>query len=99
MLKDDRFAVFVVGEVRSKQGVYRNFVSDTISAFIEAGMVYYNEMILVNQIGSLAMRASNQFNHSRKIGKHHQNVLVFYKGDTNAIGSNYPELDLSDCEI
>ncbi|MEG2856807.1 SAM-dependent methyltransferase [Bacteroides sp.] len=99
MLKDDRFAVFVVGEVRSKQGVYRNFVSDTISAFIEAGMVYYNEMILVNQIGSLAMRASNQFNHSRKIGKHHQNVLVFYKGDTNAIGSNYPELDLSECEI
>lgn len=99
MLKDDRFAVFVVGEVRSKQGIYRNFVSDTISAFIETGMAYYNEMILVNQIGSLAMRASNQFNHSRKIGKHHQNVLVFYKGDPKNIATNYPELDLSECEI
>lgn len=98
MLKDNRFAVFVVGEVRDKNGVYRNFVPDTIKAFHEAGLSYYNEMILVNQIGSLAMRVSNQFNNSRKIGKHHQNVLVFYKGDVKAIKNNYPALDLSYCD-
>lgn len=98
MLKENRFAVFVVGEVRDKNGVYRSFVPDTIKAFQEAGLSYYNEMILVNQIGSLAMRVSNQFNNSRKIGKHHQNVLVFYKGDVKRIKDNYPALDLSYCD-
>lgn len=99
MLKENRFAVFVVGEVRNKNGVYRSFVPDTIKAFQDAGLSYYNEMILVNQIGSLAMRVSNQFNNSRKIGKHHQNVLVFYKGDTKKIKDNYPALDLSYCDV
>lgn len=98
MLKENRFAVFVVGEMRDKNGVYRSFVPDTIKAFQEAGLSYYNEMILVNQIGSLAMRVSNQFNNSRKIGKHHQNVLVFYKGDVKRIRDNYPALDLSYCD-
>jgi len=99
MLKPDRFAVFVVGEVRDKNGIYRNFVGHTIYAFLEAGLQYYNEMILVNMIGSLAMRAGKQFNVSRKIGKQHQNVLVFYKGDPKNIRNNFPELDLSQLEI
>ncbi|MDR0835871.1 MAG: hypothetical protein LBN11_04735, partial [Tannerella sp.] len=96
MLNDNRFAVFVVSEVRNKNGEYRNFVSDKIKAFQKEGLAYYNEMILVNQIGSLAMRVSNQFNKSRKIGRHHQNVLVFYKGDVSKIKENYPALDFSD---
>lgn len=96
MLKENRFAVFVVGEVRNKKGVYHNFVSDTIEAFQNSGLHYYNEMILVNVIGSLAMRAGKQFNNSRKIGKQHQNVLVFYKGDPGKIRENFPELDFSD---
>lgn len=94
-LKNDRFAVFVVGDVRDKKGLYRNFVSDTISCFISAGLNLYNEMILVNAVGSLPIRAGKQFNASRKIGKTHQNVLVFYKGDPKKIKDNYPELDLS----
>lgn len=95
LLKENRFAIFVVGEVRDKNGVYHSFVPDTIAAFQEAGLHYYNEMILVNAICSLAMRAGKQFNNSRKIGKHHQNVLVFYKGDVKRIKDFYPELDLS----
>lgn len=81
MLKQDRFACFVVGEVRGKNGVYRNFVGDTIQAFIDAGASYYNEAILVTNIGSLAIRAAEGFTKSRKLGKTHQNVLVFVKGD------------------
>lgn len=99
MLKPDRFACFVVGEVRDKSGIYYNFVGDTINAFIDAGLQYYNEMILVNQIGSLAMRAGKQFNVSRKVGKQHQNMLVFYKGDTKNIRRNFPELDLSHIQL
>jgi hypothetical protein len=95
MLKQDRFAVFVVGDVRDKKGFYQNFVSDTIKAFIDCGVILYNEMILVNAVGSLAIRAGRQFSAGRKVGKQHQNVLVFYKGNPKNIKANYPELDLS----
>ena len=95
LLKEDRFAVFVVCDVRDKKGFYQNFVSDTIQAFIDSGVLLYNEMILVNMIGNLAMRAGKYFNGGRKIGKQHQNVLVFYKGNPKNIKANYPELDLS----
>lgn len=81
-LNDDRFACFVVGEVRDKKtGKYKNFVPDTINAFIKAGADYYNEAILVTAIGSLPIRAGRQFNAGRKLGKTHQNVLVFVKGN------------------
>jgi len=81
-LKDDRFAVWVISEVRDKKtGIYKNFVADTIEAFEDAGMSYYNEIILVNAVGNAAMRAEKFFNTSRKLARVHQNVLVFVKGD------------------
>jgi len=80
-LKDDRFACFVVGEVRDKNGAYRNFVGDTVAAFVDAGVDYYNEIILLTAVGSLPIRAGRQFKASRKVGKTHQNVLLFVKGD------------------
>ena len=95
MLKEDRFAVFVVGDVRDKKGFYQNLVSDTIMAFWNCGVILYNEMILVNCVGTLAIRAARPFNSGRKVGKQHQNVLVFYKGNPKNIKKNYPELDLS----
>jgi DNA modification methylase len=95
-LKDDRFACFVVGDVRDKKGFYYNFVSDTIQAFKDAGMELYNEIILVNVVGSLAIRVRRQFNGGRKVGKMHQNVLVFYKGDPKKIKGNFPELNLGE---
>ena len=81
MLKRDRFACIVVGDVRDKKGLYRNFVSDTISAFQDCGLMLYNEAILVTAVGSLPIRAGKQFSSGRKLGKTHQNVLVFVKGD------------------
>lgn len=79
-LRDNRFAVFVVGDVRDRKGFYRNFVGDTIAAFEAAGLRYYNEAIFITPTGSLAMRAGNMFRASRKLGKAHQNVLIFSKG-------------------
>lgn len=81
LLAPDRFACFVVGDIRDKRGFYRNFVSDTITAFEEAGALLYNEAILVTQLGSLPIRVGKQFESGRKLGKTHQNVLVFCKGD------------------
>ena len=94
-LKEDRFAVFVVGDIRDKKGFYQKFVSDTIMAFWNCGVILYNEMILVNPPGAKAITAGIGFNNSRKISKNHQNVLVFYKGNPKNIKANYPELDLS----
>jgi len=85
-LRDNRFAVFVVGDVRDKGGFYRNFVADTIQAFEDAGLRFYNEAILVTPTGSLAMRAGKMFRTARKLGKGHQNVLVFAKGKPEAQG-------------
>lgn len=81
LLKENRFAVFVVSEFRDKSGFYRNFISDTISAFTEAGANYYNEAVLVNHIQGTAIRVGKSFSTTRKLGKVHQNVLVFVKGD------------------
>jgi DNA modification methylase len=80
-LKDNRFACFVVGDVRDKKGNYYNFVGDTVEAFKAAGLHFYNEAILVTSVGSLPIRAGRQFSSGRKLGKTHQNVLVFVKGD------------------
>lgn len=80
-LKVNRFACVVVGDFRDEKGNYRNFVSETIEAFQIWGMRLYNEAILVTAVGSLPIRIGKQFRASRKLGKTHQNVLVFVKGD------------------
>ena len=81
LLKPDSFAAIVVGDVRDPNGFYRNFISDTIAAFQDACLKLYNEAILITSYGSLAIRAGKQFANSRKLGKTHQNVLVFCNGD------------------
>ena len=90
MLKPDRFACFVVGDVRDKKGFYRRFVSDTEQAFEDVGARLYNEAVLVTAVGSLPIRVGRMFESGRKLGKTHQNPLVFCKGDpkkaTEAVG-------------
>lgn len=80
-MKADTFACFVVGDFRDARGFYRNFVSETIDGFEQAGARLYNEAILATAIGSASMRVTKQFEASRKMAKTHQNVLVFCKGD------------------
>ena len=80
-LKDNRFACFVVGDVRDKKGNYYNFVGDTVEAFRAAGLHYYNEAVLVTMVGNTSLTTSRNFPIARKLGKTHQNVLVFVKGD------------------
>lgn len=79
-LKPGAMACFVVGDFRDKKtGNYRGFVADTIYAFRECGLELYNDAILVTAVGSLPIRVSAQFEKSRKLGKTHQNILVFKK--------------------
>lgn len=88
-LKENRFAVFVVGDIRDKKGAYRDFIGDTKRLFKDAGLCLYNDIVLLEQFGTAPMRASNTFDSRRKMVKVHQNVLVFYKGDINAIKDIY----------
>ena len=94
-LEDDSFACIVIGEVRGKKndGAYINFVADTIEAFRLAGLHYYNEMILITAIGSLPLRAGRIFSTTRKIGKTHQNILVFAKGSAKAAAQKCGECE------
>ncbi len=84
-LKPDRFACFVVGDVRDKNGFYRNFVDLTKAAFEKSGALFYNEIVLVNAVGTASVRAPRQFQAGRKVVKMHQNVMVFFKGNPKKI--------------
>tara|TARA_R100000664_G_C2756978_1_gene145004 strand:- start:2677 stop:4017 length:1341 start_codon:yes stop_codon:yes gene_type:complete len=98
LLRENSFACFVVGEFRDKQGNYQNFVGDTIQAFLDAGLHYYNEAIMVTPIGSLPFRAGRYFRSTRKLGKGHQNVLVFVKGDGKKASEACGECDFGEEE-
>ena len=97
MIKDNRFAVIVVGDVRDKQGYYRDFISHTKKIFIDNDFKLYNEFVLVEAISTAALRAERNFN-NRKATKVHQNILVFYKGDNKKIKENYGEIKIDNLE-
>jgi DNA modification methylase len=78
LLKDGCYACFVVGEVRDKKGNYIGFVPDTIKAFMDCRMKFYNEAILLDQLGTASMRANGNMK-TEKLVKIHQNVLIFKK--------------------
>jgi hypothetical protein len=96
-LKDNRFAFIVVGDIRAKDGTYYKFPDHIKKIFTENGMSLYNEMILLDPLGTAPARA-NKYMKSRKVVKVHQNILVFYKGDTKNIKNIYKELDFSSIE-
>lgn len=99
MLRDNRFACFVVGDIRdTKTGAYRGFVADTIAAFEDAGLALYNDAVLVTAVGSLSIRVGRQFTSGRKLGKTHQNVLVFIKGDPRKAVKDCGTVDVADLD-
>ena len=80
-LKEDRFAVWVIGEVRDKKGFIRGLIPETITAFREAGLNYYNNGITLDPQATAALRANRFFNSGRKLVTVHQHFIVFVKGD------------------
>jgi hypothetical protein len=94
-LNENRFACFVVGDYRDKTtGHYRGFVADTINAFREVGFALHNDAVLLTMVGSLPVRVAIPFNSNRKLGKTHQNVLVFVKGDARKVFASTPSPQL-----
>lgn len=95
-LADDRFAVVVIGDARGKDGFYYNLPGKTVEIMERAGARYYNEAILVTPAGSLPIRAGRQFAASRKLGKTHQNVLTFCKGDPKRAVGRLGDVEIPD---
>lgn len=90
-LKPNRFAAIIVSDVRYHKGTqtgYRDLVGMTNKAMFNAGCCLYNDMILLNQVGSKAITTRKQME-SRKVARVHQNVLVYYKGDTREIKNEF----------
>ena len=97
-LKDDRFAVWVVGDVRDARGFYVNLPGRTVEAFEAAGARFYNEAILVTAVGSLPIRTGRQFTAARKLGRTHRSVLVFVKGDPRRATEACGEVEFGEIE-
>lgn len=95
-LKDNRFAIVVISDVRDKKGYYRDLTGITKQAFEESGAYFYNDIILVNVTGSGALRARKQMNSGRKVIRTHQNVLVFFKGNPKEIKNEFGPIALLD---
>lgn len=92
-LKEGQLAVFVVGDVRDKDGYYIDFISDTKKAFINSGAKLYNEAVLLDPIGTAMIRANNSMG-SKKLVKVHQNILCFKKvGDMPDTLKNKIQID------
>lgn len=93
LLSDNRFAVFVVGDVRDKRGFYRDLIGETKQAFADCGCLLYNEIIKLDPFGTAGARARRLFG-NRKVVRVHQHVLVFYKGDPAQIKREFGEVQL-----
>lgn len=98
-LKQNRFAAICVGDVRDKNtGFYYDFCGDIKRIFKQNGMRLYNEIILVEQTASTALRASRYMD-SRKVAKTHQHLLVFFKGDPKKIKKEFPRIEYTEEDL
>lgn len=97
-LKNNRFAVVTISDVRDKKGFYRDLTGVTKQAFESEGVLFYNDIILLNTVGTGALRA-RKLMATRKVVRTHQNVLVFFKGDPKNIKGEFSILENVDYEI
>ena len=98
MLRNDRFAIVVVGNYRDKNGYLRDLVGLTVQAMEKAGAQYYNDFVVVTPIGSLPIRAGKAFQATRKMGRTHQYCLCFVKGDPKKATARLGDVELPDME-
>lgn len=90
-LKNNRFAIFVISDIRDKDGFYRGLPNYTDVCFLKNGLKLYNEIIISEERGTAAFRASRQFI-NRKLVRCHQIIKVYYKGDPKEIKNNFVKI-------
>jgi len=95
-LENNRFATIVVGNYRDGRGMLRDLNGITVRAMEDAGLRYYNDMVYVTPVGTLPIRVPRMFKASRKVGRTHQYVLNFVKGDPKKASERLGEVDIPD---
>lgn len=94
MLRPDRFAVIVTSDTRDQHGTLHDLRGETIRAAIRAGLRYVNGAVLVTPVGLAAVTVARGFVGTRTLGRVHQDVLVFVKGDRKAAAVNCGDVEL-----
>lgn len=80
-LRDDRYAAWVISDVRGPDGTYRGLPYEAVRAFDAAGLRLVNECTIVDPVGTAAVRSARPFVANRKVARVHQVLYVFVKGD------------------
>ena len=80
-MKPNSYAIFVVGAVRNNKGHLMDMRSLMVRAAGEAGLHLHNDAILLTAAGTVAIRAARSFIATRVLGRVHQDILIFLKGD------------------
>lgn len=106
LLNNNRFFGIVLSEVREPSitgkyspGGYRGLIHKTIDCLESVGMLFYNDMILINPAGQTAKVAKTFFNRNRKVASTHQNVLIFCKGNPDIATEWIEKGDTYFCKI
>ncbi|OFP16018.1 hypothetical protein HMPREF2998_00605 [Corynebacterium sp. HMSC065A05] len=95
-LANDSFAVFVVASVRDKDGSLLDMRRCMSDAAESAGWKLINDAILVNAVGTAAVRTPRIFGGTRTMVRVHQEILVYVKGDRKKAAAKCGEPQLSD---
>jgi len=81
LLRGDRFACVVVGDVRDRSGAYRGLPDETRRALVAAGLSVIADAVIVDPHGSKQMVAARTFRGGRLLQRVHQYLIVAVKGD------------------
>jgi DNA modification methylase len=84
ILRPDRFMVIVTGDARDGKGILHDLRGETIRAATRAGLHYVTGAVLVTQVGSTALMAAQAFVATRTLGRVHQDVTIFVRGDRSS---------------
>jgi 1-aminocyclopropane-1-carboxylate deaminase/D-cysteine desulfhydrase-like pyridoxal-dependent ACC family enzyme len=93
VLREDSFAVFVVGNVRDKGGYVLDMRRCMSEAAEAAGLRLVNDAVLLTPVGSAAPRAARGFKGTRTLTRVHQEVLVYVKGDRKRAAARCGEVE------
>lgn len=87
-LKDDRYLVWVVGDLRDNQGHLRMLPHHTARIMQETGFRLVNEHIIINPVGTRHRMLRRWWSPTRSAGRLHQHVLVAVKGNRRRAADN-----------
>lgn len=90
-LRRDRFYAVVVSDVRDKAGHYRGLVGHTTDIVQRLGGHLYNDIVVLDPVGTGAIRAPRYFGSNRKVIRQHQHLLVYVKGDARKAAAHSKE--------